>query len=390
MRKCIVCGRSLERYVPIEQKYRKKTKPETLNREEYSCPYCYAVDRDRLITAFLKRLLLSDDLGDSGDSDHSFSKSTERRFDLLEIAPSGALQWYLNSHWGGVNLYTADLYMPDVTCQTDIQNMEQIEDGAFDMIVCSHVLEHVRSDRQAMREMYRVLDSNGLAVILVPIDLEREYIDEEWGLSEEENSRRFGQKDHVRAYSRRGFLERMQETGFRVFVLDEGYFTFQEFRENAWTQTSALYVACKEDSPYTCRERLAAQFVALHRCVPVEQEYLPASSACNYWLDVCEVTKDGLYLWGWIYIIDHNSRKSKLKVMLKNETNQYLYGTEFRKREDIQERFGQDKCYLYSGIDCVLPLSELSEGIYEIWLLICSGCARYRIDLQQELVINRR
>lgn len=95
MRKCAVCGRQLERYVPIEQKYRKQlSRPETLNWEEYSCPYCYAADRDRLIAVFLKRL----------------KEKAESRFDLLEIAPSGALQRYLNFHWGGKSVYGRSVY----------------------------------------------------------------------------------------------------------------------------------------------------------------------------------------------------------------------------------------------------------------------------------------
>lgn len=388
MRKCAVCGRQLEKYVPIEQKYRKRSsrletsRPETLNWEEYSCPYCYAADRDRLIVTFFKRL----------------KEKAESRFDLLEIAPSGALQRYLNFHWGGVNLYTADLYMQDVNYNMNIQNMERFSDGAFDLIVCSHVLEHVRSDRQAMQEMYRVLDSKGIAVLLVPMDLNQEQIDEEWGLSEQENERRFGQKDHVRRYSRQGFIGRLKEAGFTVYLLDESYFTYQEFRENAFTQTSTLYVVCKDAGLYPCRESIADQFGSLHQPLAIEQEFLllsgECSGACNYWLDVCEVKNRELYLWGWIYIANHCSRESKLKVILKNHVNQYIFGTEFRKREDIQKKYGRDVYepetydYLHSGLDCTLPLCGLEEGIYDVWLLICNRQVKYRIDLAKKVFVD--
>lgn len=161
--------------------------------------------------------------------------------------------------------------MQDVNYNMDIQNMERFSDGAFDLIVCSHVLEHVRSDRQAMQEMYRVLDSKGIAVLLVPMDLNQEQIDEEWGLSEQENERRFGQKDHVRRYSRQGFIGRLKEAGFTVYLLDESYFTYQEFRENAFTQTSTLYVVCKDAGLYPCRESIADQFGSLHQPLAIEQ-----------------------------------------------------------------------------------------------------------------------
>ena len=38
----------------------------------------------------------------------------------------------------------------------------------FDIVVCSHVLEHVKDDKKAILEIKRVLKKNGLAVIGVP------------------------------------------------------------------------------------------------------------------------------------------------------------------------------------------------------------------------------
>ena len=35
------------------------------------------------------------------------------------------------------------------------------DSNTFDVIVCSHVLEHVPDDDKAMRELYRVLKPNG-------------------------------------------------------------------------------------------------------------------------------------------------------------------------------------------------------------------------------------
>ena len=64
MRKCAVCGKEFDKYVPIDRKYidlpkqygrTRETRSELLNREEYSCPYCYTPDRDRMIVLFLKR-----------------------------------------------------------------------------------------------------------------------------------------------------------------------------------------------------------------------------------------------------------------------------------------------------------------------------------------------
>ncbi|MDE7311519.1 MAG: class I SAM-dependent methyltransferase [Eubacterium sp.] len=279
--------------------------------------------------------------------------------------------------------------MHEVTYQIDLQNMSLFQDGEFDLIVCSHVLEHVCSDKQAMQEIYRVLDEKGLAVLLVPIDLDRKQTDEQWGLSQAENEKRFGQKDHVRSYSRKDFIDRLKAVGFTVFLLDESYFTYQEFRENAFLETFTLYVVCKNDRLYQ-KETIEAVFSGLHKSLPIEKEYLQETGVCNYWLDVCTVTEKELYLWGWIYIIGKNSRQSKLKVMLEKDTKSYIFGAELRKREDIQQIFGndtQENC-LYSGIDFKIPLDQLSGGVYDVWLLIRNGQAKYRMDLSRQIVIN--
>ena len=41
--------------------------------------------------------------------------------------------------------------------------------NCFDLVICSHVLEHVREDRQAMAELFRVTRPGGLALLPVPV-----------------------------------------------------------------------------------------------------------------------------------------------------------------------------------------------------------------------------
>ena len=50
-------------------------------------------------------------------------------------------------------------------------------DESFDVIYCSHVLEHVPDDRKAMREFPRVLKRGGWAILLVPINAGKTYED---------------------------------------------------------------------------------------------------------------------------------------------------------------------------------------------------------------------
>jgi ubiquinone/menaquinone biosynthesis C-methylase UbiE len=95
---------------------------------------------------------------------------------------------------------------------TDIQ----YPDESFDVIYCSHVLEHVPEDRQALREFYRVLRRGGWAVLLVPITADRTCEDPS-AVDPSERKRVFGQEDHVRRYGPE-FRDRLCEAGFDVCV----------------------------------------------------------------------------------------------------------------------------------------------------------------------------
>jgi SAM-dependent methyltransferase len=86
---------------------------------------------------------------------------------------------------------------------------------AFDLVICSHVLEHVKADRQAMGELFRVVRPGGVAIVPVPISWNSDMTDEEEGLTSLEKRERFGEEDHVRRYGR-DYLQRLREAGFEV------------------------------------------------------------------------------------------------------------------------------------------------------------------------------
>lgn len=93
---------------------------------------------------------------------------------------------------------TADLYAP-ADLALDITKMD-LADGSFDLILCSHVLEHVPDDRAAMSELRRVLAPGGLALVLTPYRPEVATYEDPAITAPLDRMVAFGQQDHVRIH----------------------------------------------------------------------------------------------------------------------------------------------------------------------------------------------
>ena len=115
---------------------------------------------------------------------------------------------------------SVDLNSPLAMVKMDITNI-LYEDNTFDVILCSHVLEHIIDDRKAIRELFRVLKPGGWAILQVPLSNENDKTLEEPSIiSPRDRERIFGQKDHVRIYGR-DYKDRLEKAGFTVKV--DGY-----------------------------------------------------------------------------------------------------------------------------------------------------------------------
>jgi len=81
---------------------------------------------------------------------------------------------------------------------------------------------------------------------MVPINLSINKIVEDPNCdSESERWHRFGQDDHVRLYSKQGFVDRATEAGFTVEQLGQHDFGITTFLKNGISQQSILYVVNK-------------------------------------------------------------------------------------------------------------------------------------------------
>lgn len=237
-KKCACCDHFVKAYFPLPsgyaymlKKYRApKRQNEMLNREEYSCPNCHASDRERAYAIWMKRHL----------------DAAQPNLHILDIAPSAATRSFIKKNFPLADYKCGDLFMPNVDYKLDLMDMYQIGTESIDFFLCSHVLEHVRDDRQAMRELWRVLRRGGKGICVVPIDLLQQEIDEDPDCTDVgERWRRFGQDDHVRRYSKQGYLARLQEAGFFVKEYNAKDFGYEIMQENALSDTATVYVVYK-------------------------------------------------------------------------------------------------------------------------------------------------
>jgi len=187
-------------YCPVCEKSSKfqsynKNKP----RPNARCGHCGSLERHRLVWRFFQ---LRTNL---------FDGEPKR---MLHVAPEWGFQSRLKKRLGG-GYVSADSDPDKAKAMVQIDVMDlMFRDGWFDVVYCSHVLEHVKDDRAALRELRRVLAPGGWAVFMVPIIAERTWEDPSI-TDPAERLKHFGQKDHVRAYGL-DFVDRLTEAGFNA------------------------------------------------------------------------------------------------------------------------------------------------------------------------------
>jgi SAM-dependent methyltransferase len=173
------------------------------------CFKCNSYDRERLLYIYLFHEL------DIKGKAHDLS--------ILHIAP----EHHLTTKLGGMKFkkyqcgdkYTTGYSYPEHVMDMDVTDIP-FEDGAFDLVICNHVLEHIPDDQRAMREIFRVLKNGGQALLQVPFSMNSTETIEDFSItSPEEREQAFGQFDHVRIYGR-NYFDRLRKVGFNVSTLN--------------------------------------------------------------------------------------------------------------------------------------------------------------------------
>lgn len=169
-------------------------------RRDVQCPRCGSYERMRALWLFLR-------------DEVEIARPTPRR-GVLHFAPErgiGPLLQQLES----IDYLSADV-TPGAAMQVlDITAIAQ-PDESFDLVICSHVLEHVPDDRRGIAEVFRILRPGGVALFMQPVDFKRPCTYEDASIvSPAERALAFNQSDHVRIYGL-DIAKRLRGPGFDV------------------------------------------------------------------------------------------------------------------------------------------------------------------------------
>ncbi len=162
---------------------------------------------------------------------------------LLHFSPEWCISRRLKAR-PGLRYVTADLDPEGVDLRLDVTALD-LPDDAFDAVLCSHVLEHVDDDAQAMRELRRVTAPGGFCLVMVPLALDREHTYEDPSItSPEDRELAFLQHDHVRLYAP-DVADRLRAAGFDVEIVD--------MVAEVGTEEAARYRLLASDLVFICR-----------------------------------------------------------------------------------------------------------------------------------------
>jgi Methyltransferase domain len=225
---CPVCQQSARRFLRFGP---------VVAREDARCPHCGALERHRLVWLYwVNRTEL-------------FDGKPKR---MLHVAPEQCFERRLRARLGAGYL-AADLLDPHTMERMDITDI-QYPDESFDVIYCSHVLEHVPDDRRAMRELHRVLKNDGWAMLLVPITADRT-MEDPTVTDPADRLRLYGQADHVRRYGP-DYVDRLREAGFEVVITQVSDLIQED-------EAVRMGLAASSAQIYHCRKAQAAEALPL-------------------------------------------------------------------------------------------------------------------------------
>ena len=186
---CEICDTNLKKFITIN----------FTNQTDLLCPKCGSISRTRVLYNYI------------------LNNINQNKNDILDFSPHRCIYEKFSK---SEKNYTANDFENQFVADTqyDITNLP-FKDNSFDLIICFHVLEHVKDDDKAIINLNRILKEKGDVLIQVPIKEGK--TDEDFSVTEpKEREKRFGQSDHVRLYGKKDLENKLQALGFNTKIID--------------------------------------------------------------------------------------------------------------------------------------------------------------------------
>lgn len=224
---CINCGKKSFTFKSLNSKLSNRSdfirRAEVIGSDihNYSCIYCNCNDRLRHLIIYFNHCNYWD----------KFKSSN-----ILHVAPESFLISKIKNT--NPNKYVlGDFYnYGGEIIKTDVTEINEPDD-TFDFVICNHVLEHVPDYKIALREFYRILKPEGIAILQTPLSakLEKTFYDKSITNSEDRIFY-YGQADHVHLLSAKDFLNEILTVGFKLEIIQhqelEKIFPFKRYGVN--------------------------------------------------------------------------------------------------------------------------------------------------------------
>lgn len=211
---CPICKTKFPAFLPFG-------KPPRPNAQ---CPNCKSLERHR------KLYLLMQKLNWHREGMHVLHFAPELIFYRMFKAFKDIDYWSVDLN--------PEIYHGRVRKAVDITDIP-FDDNSFDLIMCTHVLEHIPDDRKAMSELYRVLKpKTGIAFLNVPLfNIPTTFENPEYN-TPELRLKYYGQVDHVRKYGQ-DYVERLLQAGFSVRLFEN--IDEQDFKRYGLKRNEKIY-----------------------------------------------------------------------------------------------------------------------------------------------------
>lgn len=201
---CIVCNRSFHSFKPYNNVPDSKIFKENHiigagYRKNYMCPYCETIDRERWQQYVI--------------TNHTNILTKQSR--VLHFAPEKNIYDILH-HNCKTDYYPCDILPWDNFLKIDITNIP-FQNNYFDYVITNHVLEHVKNENEAVKEVMRVLKKDGTWIFSFPICTNAITFEDDSITEPSSRLNYFGQIDHVRLYGN-DYIERFQIYGLSIKI----------------------------------------------------------------------------------------------------------------------------------------------------------------------------